>query len=78
MVLYGITLVPLAEELRAADPGLLLPFYAGDAAFDGSDQRIAHLLKMLMKKGAYQGYFTEPAKPPFILDTPGQEEAEKS
>ena len=35
MVLYGITLVPLAEELRAADPGLLSPFYADDAAFDG-------------------------------------------
>ena len=26
MVLYGITLVPLVEELRAADPGLLSPF----------------------------------------------------
>ena len=30
MVLYGITLVPLAEELRAADSGLLSPFYADD------------------------------------------------
>ena len=35
MVLYGIILVPLAEELRAADPGLLYPFYADGAAFDG-------------------------------------------
>ena len=35
MVLYGITLVPLSEELRAADSGLLSPFYADDAAFDG-------------------------------------------
>ena len=34
MVLYGITLIPLAEELRAAYPGILLPFYADDAAFD--------------------------------------------
>ena len=39
MVLYGITLVPLAEELRAADPGLLSPFYADDAAFDGLERR---------------------------------------
>ena len=31
MVLYGITLSPLAEELRLADPGLLSLFYAGDA-----------------------------------------------
>ena len=36
MVLYRITLVHLAEELRAADPGLLSLFYADDAAFDGS------------------------------------------
>ena len=36
MVLYRITLVPLAEELRAADPGLLSPFYEDDAAFNGS------------------------------------------
>ena len=35
MVMYGITLNPLAEELRVADPGLLLPFYACDADLDG-------------------------------------------
>ena len=35
MVLYGITLVPLEEDLRAADPGLLSSFYADDAAFGG-------------------------------------------
>ena len=36
MVLYGVTLAPLAEELRAADPWLLSPFYAGDSAFGRS------------------------------------------
>ena len=36
MVLYGITLVHLAEELRAPYAGLLSPFYADDADFDGS------------------------------------------
>ena len=36
MILYGINLVPLAKELRAVDPGFLSPFYADDAAFDGS------------------------------------------
>ena len=41
MVLYGITLVPLAEELRAADPGFLFPFYADDTVFDGSAQKSA-------------------------------------
>ena len=34
MVLYGITLVRNAEELRVSDMGLLSPFYAYDAAFD--------------------------------------------
>ena len=62
MVLYGITLVPLAEELRAADPGLLFPFYADDAAFDGSARRSAQLLKLLMRRGTDRGYFPDPTK----------------
>ena len=77
MVLYSITLAPFAEELKAADPGLLSPFYANDAAFDGSERRSAQLLKLSMKRGTDQGYFPEPAKSLFILDTPGQEEAAK-
>ena len=35
VVLYGINLVPLAEELRAVDLGLLSPFRADNAAFYG-------------------------------------------
>ena len=77
MVLYGITLVPLSEELRVADPGLFLPFYADDAAFDDSAQKSAQLLKLLMKRGPDQGYFPKPAKSLFISDTSGKEEAEK-
>ena len=77
MVLYGITLVPLAEELRAADPGILFPFSADDAALDGSARRIAQLLKLLIKRGPDRGYFPDPAKSLFILDAPGQEEASK-
>ena len=41
MVLYGITLVPLAKDLKAADPGLLSPFYAENVLFDGSAQKSA-------------------------------------
>ena len=62
MFLYGITLVPLSEELRAVDPGLLSPFYADDAAFGGLERRSAQLLKLLMKRGPDRGYFPEPAK----------------
>ena len=62
MVLYGITLVPLAEELRAAGLGLLFPFYADNAAFNGSAQCRAQLLELLMRRGVDRGYFPEPAK----------------
>ena len=44
MVLYMITLVSLEEELRAADMGLLSPFYADDAAFDSLARYSAQLL----------------------------------
>ena len=71
MVLYGITLVPLAEELRSSDLGLFSPFYADDAYFDGSARRSAQLLKLLAKRGLDRGYFAEPAKSLFISDTPG-------
>ena len=77
MVLCGITLSPLAEELRAAFPGPLSPFYADDAAFDGLTQRSAQLLELLMKRRPDRGYFPETAKSLFISDTPGQEAAAK-
>ena len=77
MVFYWISLVPLAEELRAADPGLLFPFYANDAAFYGSARRSAQLLKLLMRRGADRGYSPDPAKSLFISDNPGQDEAAK-
>ena len=50
MVLFGSTLVPLAEKLRVADPGLLFPFYVDDVDFDGLTRRSAQLLKLLMKR----------------------------
>ena len=77
MVLYGITLVPPAEDIQAADPGLLSPIYADDAAFDGLARRSAQLLKLSTRWGTDRVYFPDPAKYLFISDTPGQEEAAK-
>ena len=77
MVLYGITLVPLARELRAAEPVLLSPFNADDAAFDFSERGSAQLLKLLMRTGLDRVYLPDPAKSLFILDTPGEKEAAK-
>ena len=76
--MYRITLIFLVEELRAAEPGILSPFYTDDAVFDGSAQRSAQLLKLLTKRGSDQGYFPEPEKSLFISDTLEQEEAAKS
>ena len=77
MVLYEIILIPLAEELRAGNPGMLSPFYVDDVAFDSSARRSAQLLNMLMKRGPDRGYFPDLDKSLLILDTPGQEEASK-
>ena len=71
MVLYGTTLAPLDKELRAVNLGLLPPFYADDAAFDGSAQQSAQLLKLLMRRGPDQGYLPEPDKSLFISNTLG-------
>ena len=77
MVLYGITLVPIAKELIVAYPGILSPFYVDDAVFDGLERKSAQLLKLLMERRLDRGYFPEPAKSCFISDTLGQEEAAK-
>ena len=46
MVIYWITVVPLEEELKEADPRLISSFYADYAAFYGSVIRSAQLLKL--------------------------------
>ena len=74
MVIHGIKLVSLLEELHTEEPGLLSPFYADDAAFDRSEKRSVQLLKLLMEWGMDPGYFHELARLLFIYDTPEQEE----
>ena len=77
MVLHRTTLVPLAEELRAADPGLLSSFYMDDAAFGGLARQKSQLLILLMKRGPDRRYFPDPDKSLFISDTLGQEAVAK-
>ena len=55
MILNDINLFRLANELGAADLGIVSPFYTDDAAFDGSARRSAQLLKLLMDSGMDQG-----------------------
>ena len=75
MVLYGINLSPLTEELRDADPTLLSPFYADDAEFDGSARRSVAQLRLLIDWGPERSYFTEQTKSLFISDNPEEKEA---
>ena len=75
MVLYGITLVPLAEELRDEYPTLLYPFYANDAAFDGLERRSAAQLRLLIDWGTDWSYFPEPYMLLFIADDQEKKEA---
>ena len=70
IVLYGIYLVPLVEELRDADTTLLYLSYTDDAVFYGSARQSAAQLRLLMDQGAYQGYFPKPSKSLFIADKP--------
>ena len=55
MVLYRINLILLVEEIRAADPGILVPFYMYHAEFNGLTQRSAQMLKLLVKRWPDQG-----------------------
>ena len=55
MVLYGINLAPLVEELQDAYPTLLSPFYTDDAAFDGLERRSAAQIRLLMDQQKDRG-----------------------
>ena len=41
MILYGIGLLPLAEDLRRQDPSVLQPWYAYDFALVGPAENVA-------------------------------------
>ena len=77
MVLYGISLVPLAEELWASDPGILYPFFADDAVLYGLERCRAQLFKLLLDRGPEMWYFPDPYKLLFIAVSPDKEEALK-
>ena len=77
MFLYGITLFPLTEEMRDADPPLLSPFYDDDTASDGSARRGAAQLRLMMDRGPGWGYFPEPAKSLFNIRQPRRYGEEK-
>jgi hypothetical protein len=62
MILYGIGLLPLAEDLRRHDPSILQPWYADDFALEGPATSVAQLFQRLCQRGPDVGYFPAPAK----------------
>ena len=72
MVLYGLTLVPMAEALRRLVPSIMQPWYADDAAMAGKSENIATAMRHLLRMGPLRGYYPEPTKSVLICN-PGTE-----
>jgi hypothetical protein len=66
MVLYGLALTPLAEQLRLAVPTVVQPWYADDAAMEGPVRDIAKAMRLLQQQGPARGYYPEPTKSIFV------------
>ena len=62
MVLYGLGIPPLVQELRKAHPGVTQTWYADDAGAGGTNNGIHHHLDDLMVRGPPYGYFPESTK----------------
>ena len=62
MVLYGLSLTPLAEALRRAVPTIVQPWYADDAAMAGPVTGIRDAQQLLLTLGPQRGYYPEPEK----------------
>jgi hypothetical protein len=72
MVLYGLTLTPLAEAIRTAVPIGTQPWYADNNAIAGPVSSIAEAQRLLLELGSPRGYYPEPEKSIVITlrDTP--------
>ena len=62
MLIYGIALMPLCEELAERFPGVLRLWFADDAAKVGSARFNAQCLAFLVEHGPKYGYFPKPEK----------------
>jgi hypothetical protein len=67
MVLYGLTLTPLAASLRKAVPLVVQPWYANNAAMAGPMGGAAEAMRrLLIVQGLARGYYPELDKSIFI------------
>ena len=68
MVLYELTLLPPEEEICAAAPNMLAPFYTDDSTFNALVERSASIMTLILDRGTEREYFTGPEKSLFICD----------
>ena len=61
-LLYGVSLLGLANDLRKSQPTVLQPWYADDFSLYGRATDVANLFNQLCEKGPSVGYFPAPAK----------------
>ena len=62
MILYGLALAPLAQEIREAVPDAMQTWYADDCGMAGETGPVAEGMRLLERLGPARGYFPEPAK----------------
>ena len=62
VVLYRLYLLPLAEFMQEDKPGVLQTYYTDDLAILIHNKGSSRLLRDLMVKGLFCGYFTDTEK----------------
>ncbi|GAX17715.1 hypothetical protein FisN_UnNu087, partial [Fistulifera solaris] len=70
MIIYGLTLVPLAKRIREATKDVVQPWYADDVALAGPASQIDIAMKLLIKYGPDRGYYPEPEKSQLVCIDP--------
>ena len=74
MMIYAVTLLPLAERIRADVREVVQPFYADDLALYGRARFIAKAMALVVRLGPSVGYFPEPDKSGCICTRAEEEE----
>ncbi|GAX18236.1 hypothetical protein FisN_31Hu011 [Fistulifera solaris] len=77
MILYGLTLTPIAEKIRENVKNIVQPFYADDVALAGKSSDISKAMEILMRYGPARGYFPEPSKSVVVCRQSDEEKCSK-
>ena len=62
MICYGLSMVPLQQQLVEAVPGLTQPWFADDSTMIGPASLIRKAADLLLEWGPHRGYHPQPAK----------------